>query len=77
VAARADKKPFGYMAIFFKDTVKAVFVAAFRANLKLVFEFDLIYFSIHFLFQKILLLFYSFPNKADMTFATPLDLYNF
>jgi hypothetical protein len=29
--------------------VKAVFIAAFRANLELVFELDLFYFSIHYI----------------------------
>jgi hypothetical protein len=77
VAARADEKPLGCIAVLFKDAVKAVFIAAFRANLERVFELDLFYFSIHFLFQKIPWLFNKFPNKVGMTFATLLVLYNF
>jgi len=47
VAARADEKPLGFAAVLFKDAVKAVFIAAIRANLELVFELDLFHFSIH------------------------------
>jgi hypothetical protein len=47
VAARANEKPFGCIAVLIKDAVEAVFIAAFRAILELVFEFDLFYFSIH------------------------------
>ena len=50
MAARADKKPFGYIAILFENVVEAVFISTLRTILKLVFEFDLFYFSIHFLF---------------------------
>jgi len=49
VAARADEKPLGGAAVLFKDAVKAVFIAAIRANLELVFELDLFYFSIHYI----------------------------
>ena len=49
VAARANEKPSGCAAVFFKDAVKAVFIAAIRANLELVFELDLFYFSIHYI----------------------------
>ena len=48
VAARADEKPLGGAAVLFKDAVKAVFIAAIRANLEFVFELDLFHFSIHF-----------------------------
>ena len=48
VAARADEKPSGCAAVLFKDAVKAVFIAAIRANLEFVFELDLFHFSIHF-----------------------------
>ena len=47
VAARADEKPLGGAAVLFKDAVKAVFIAAIRANLERVFELDLFHFSIH------------------------------
>ena len=47
VAARANETPMGGVAVFFEDAVKAVFIAAFRANLERVFELDLFYFSIH------------------------------
>jgi len=77
MAARANKKPFGYIAILFENVVEAVFISTLRTILKLVFELDLFYFSIHFLFQKILWLFCKFPNKAGMTFAILLALYNF
>ena len=50
MAARADKKPFGCIAILFENVVEAVFISTLRTILKLVFEFDLFYFSIHFLF---------------------------
>ena len=49
VAARANEKPLGGGAVLFKDAVKAVFIAAIRANLELVFELDLFYFSIHYI----------------------------
>ena len=49
VAARADEKPLGGAAVLFKDAVKAVFIAAIRANLEFVFELDLFYFSIHYI----------------------------
>ena len=49
VAARANEEPFGCVAVFFKDAVEAVFIAAIRANLELVFELDLFYFSIHYI----------------------------
>ena len=49
MAARANKKPLGGAAVFFKDAVKAVFIAAIRANLERVFELDLFYFSIHYI----------------------------
>ena len=49
MAARADEKPLGGAAVLFKDAVKAVFIAAIRANLELVFELDLFYFSIHYI----------------------------
>ena len=54
VAARADKKPFGYIAILFENVVEAVFISTLRTILKLVFEFDLFYFSIHFHLVKFL-----------------------
>ena len=47
VAAGANEKPMGGAAVLFEDAVKAVFIAAFRANLERVFELDLFYFSIH------------------------------
>ena len=49
VAARTNEKPLGCTAVFFKDAVEAVFIAAFRAILELVFELDLFYFSIHYI----------------------------
>jgi hypothetical protein len=49
VAARADKKPFGCSAVFFKDAVKTIFIAAIRAILELVLHLDLFYFSIHYI----------------------------
>ena len=49
VAARADEKPLGGAAVLFKDAVKAIFIAAIRANLELVFELDLFHFSIHYI----------------------------
>ena len=54
VTVRTDKKPFGYIAILFKNVVEAVFISTLRTILELVFELDLFYFSIHFLFHKIL-----------------------
>ena len=47
VAGRADEKPFGCVAVLFEHAVKTVFVAAFRAILKLVFDLNLFCFSIH------------------------------
>jgi len=49
VAARADEKPLGCASVLFKDAVKAVFIAAIRANLEFVFELDLFHFSIHYI----------------------------
>ena len=49
VTARANEEPFGCVAVFFKDAVEAVFIAAFRAILELLFELDLFYFSIHYI----------------------------
>jgi hypothetical protein len=49
VAARANEKPLGCATVLFKDAVKAVFIAAIRANLELVFELDWFYFSIHYI----------------------------
>jgi hypothetical protein len=56
MAARADKKPFGYIAILFENVVEAVFISTLRTILKLVFELDLFYFSIHFLFPHFFLI---------------------
>ena len=47
VAARANEKPLGGAAVLFKDAVKAVFIAAIRANLELVLHIYLFYFSTH------------------------------
>lgn len=47
VAGRADEKPFGCVAVLFEHAVKTVFITAFRAILKLVFDLYLFYFSIH------------------------------
>jgi len=47
MAARANKKPFGYIAILFENVVEAVFISTLRTILEVVFELDLFYFSIH------------------------------
>ena len=47
VAGRADEKQFGRVAVLLEHAVKTVFVAAFRAILKLVFDLDLFYLVIH------------------------------
>ena len=47
VTVRADKKPSGCIAILFENVVEAVFISTLRTLLKLVFEFDLFYVSIH------------------------------
>jgi hypothetical protein len=64
MATRADKKPSGCIAILFEHTVEAVFISTLRTILELVFELDLFYFSIHFIFPQIPWLFCKFSKQS-------------